>query len=309
MMLVSPTAHHQKEDTRMDENSLSHTRWNCIYHIVFIPKYRRKEIYGKLSRVYFGLANSGLTPYKTRVLRRFCRMSNIDAWETIRPLKNLAPGGKNMYRKPSPQMTLDDFILPFAGGLSVDNRWVRLAKLIHWDEIEKEYAFLFPSDRGNVAKPVRMALGSLIIQARGGYTDRELLAQIAENPYLQYFIGLKEFQLTKPFTPAALVKFRKRFNHKRLAQINELILAAESAGQKTERKRNEEKKSDDDDHSSSGGKENNEADAETPENLLAAEPAKVKEKPNQGTLILDATCTPADIHYPTDIRLLNEATK
>ena len=31
-----------------DDFSLSHTRWNCKYHIVFIPKYRRKEIYGKL---------------------------------------------------------------------------------------------------------------------------------------------------------------------------------------------------------------------------------------------------------------------
>ena len=31
-----------------DDLSLSHTRWNCKYHIVFIPKYRRKEIYGKL---------------------------------------------------------------------------------------------------------------------------------------------------------------------------------------------------------------------------------------------------------------------
>jgi putative transposase len=31
-----------------DNSSLSHTRWNCKYHIVFIPKYRRKEIYGKL---------------------------------------------------------------------------------------------------------------------------------------------------------------------------------------------------------------------------------------------------------------------
>ena len=33
-----------------DDNSLSHTRWNCKYHIVFIPKYRRKEIYGTLRR-------------------------------------------------------------------------------------------------------------------------------------------------------------------------------------------------------------------------------------------------------------------
>lgn len=26
-----------------DESSLSHTKWNCMYHIVFIPKYRRKQ--------------------------------------------------------------------------------------------------------------------------------------------------------------------------------------------------------------------------------------------------------------------------
>ena len=33
-----------------DENSLSHTRWNCKYHIVFAPKYRRKVIYGKIKK-------------------------------------------------------------------------------------------------------------------------------------------------------------------------------------------------------------------------------------------------------------------
>ena len=30
-----------------DIHSLSHTKWNCKYHIVFAPKYRRKGIYGK----------------------------------------------------------------------------------------------------------------------------------------------------------------------------------------------------------------------------------------------------------------------
>ena len=34
----------------MDKNSLSHTRWNCKYHIVFAPKYRRQIIYGKLKQ-------------------------------------------------------------------------------------------------------------------------------------------------------------------------------------------------------------------------------------------------------------------
>ncbi len=32
----------------MDNKSLSHTRWKCQYHIVFIPKYRKKVLYGKL---------------------------------------------------------------------------------------------------------------------------------------------------------------------------------------------------------------------------------------------------------------------
>ena len=34
----------------MDESSLSHTKWDCKYHIVFSPKFRRKEIYGQLKK-------------------------------------------------------------------------------------------------------------------------------------------------------------------------------------------------------------------------------------------------------------------
>lgn len=34
----------------MDTNSLSHTKWCCQYHIVFIPKYRKKQLYGRLKR-------------------------------------------------------------------------------------------------------------------------------------------------------------------------------------------------------------------------------------------------------------------
>ena len=32
----------------MDNRSLSHSRWKCQYHIVFIPKYRKKILYGKV---------------------------------------------------------------------------------------------------------------------------------------------------------------------------------------------------------------------------------------------------------------------
>jgi len=32
----------------VDNNSLSHTKWKCQYHIVFIPKYRKKQLYGRV---------------------------------------------------------------------------------------------------------------------------------------------------------------------------------------------------------------------------------------------------------------------
>lgn len=34
----------------MDKNTLAHSKWNCKYHIVFAPKYRRQVIYGKLRK-------------------------------------------------------------------------------------------------------------------------------------------------------------------------------------------------------------------------------------------------------------------
>ena len=47
MFCGSPTARQAKEVGPMkDINSLSHTTWNCKYHIVFSLKYRRKEFYG-----------------------------------------------------------------------------------------------------------------------------------------------------------------------------------------------------------------------------------------------------------------------
>lgn len=46
-----------------DDSSLSHRRWNFKYHIVFVPKYRRKVIYGKL-RVEIGAILRQLCAYK-----------------------------------------------------------------------------------------------------------------------------------------------------------------------------------------------------------------------------------------------------
>lgn len=47
----------------MDTNSLSHTRWSCQCHIVFIPKYRKKVMYGKVREDMRGILRT-LCQYK-----------------------------------------------------------------------------------------------------------------------------------------------------------------------------------------------------------------------------------------------------
>jgi len=53
----------------MDKNTLSHTAWNCKYHVVFAPKYRRQIIYGKIK------ADVG------RILRELCERKGIEILE------------------------------------------------------------------------------------------------------------------------------------------------------------------------------------------------------------------------------------
>lgn len=187
-----------------------------------------------------------------------------------------------MYRRPTGQMVFEEFILPFEGKLNANNRWVKLAKIIPWEQIENDYADLFPSNTGTVAKPLRMALGTLIIKERCGFTDRETVEQITENPYLQYFIGLEKYQIEPPFDPSLMVHFRKRLDQKIMKKINKMICQSEKT------------------------KEPKDKDpGDPPPNSDTFEVWKPEK--NKGKLLLDATCAPADIRYPTDLSLLNEA--
>ena len=190
-----------------------------------------------------------------------------------------------MYRKDNPnQLTFKDFYLPFGGYLRGDNRWVILAKQIPWGQIEGIYGEQFCQDNGCPAKSARMALGALIIKERLGTSDRETVEQICENPYLQYFLGLMEYQDSPPFDHSMMTHFRKRFDKDILKGLNESIV--NGAMEPTHKNQVVETDSD---------KDSNSKDDQDPS------------PSHKGKMIVDATCTPADIAYPTDLSLLNEA--
>jgi hypothetical protein len=130
-----------------------------------------------------------------------------------------------MYRAENrKQHKLEDFYLPFGGHLDEENRWVVLSKKIPWVELESNYAeTLSGSERGAPAKSLRMALGALIIKEKLQISDREVVEQIRETPYLQYFIGQEGYKDEAPFDPSMMVYFRKRVDGELLKKANEIL--------------------------------------------------------------------------------------
>jgi hypothetical protein len=170
-----------------------------------------------------------------------------------------------MYFKDDKQISLLDFGQAAGIELDPENRWVKMSHKVNWDKIEDKYCYLYCQDNGAPAKPIRLAICSLLIKQMEGFADEKLVLHIQENPYMQYFCGIKEFSRKQPFAPSLMVEFRKRFNDDVIREINAMLFAPEPS------------ENDDDD------------------------------RPNTGTLIMDTTCAPANISYPQDIKLCNEA--
>lgn len=182
-----------------------------------------------------------------------------------------------------------NFNQPIGLHMNPENRWVKMADAIPWEIFEKKYSRLFKGKNGRVAKPLRLALGSLIIQTKYQYADRELVDQLTENPYYQYFIGLPGYQEEAPIDASTLVLFRKRLKMDVIMEANEYMLEA------FKEKDTSDKKNDDHTNPPSGG-----GSSEQKSELEQQEPE------NEGTLMLDATCAPSNIRYPQDFSLLNE---
>ena len=122
------------------------------------------------------------------------------------------------------------------------------------------------------------------------------------NPYLQYFLGLHEYRYECPFDPSMMTRFRKRITPEMLNWVNDQVIGRKAAEEKEETTTNDEPDDEPPSNSSDGG-------SPMQEQLTIDDVCKESQKkvPNEGTLILDATCAPQNIRFPTDTSLLNEA--
>ena len=181
-----------------------------------------------------------------------------------------------MYRKEDSTPAFERFHVVFGGKLKATNRWVILADIVPWKRIEEKYAELFCANNGRMAFPVRVALGALILKERLKSSDEDLVLQIQESQYLQYFLGFEGYRDEVPFDPSMMVHFRKRLSGTILKDVNAMII-------EEQRKRRQ-------------------PPQEPPESSSGDSSRK-----NGGTLVVDATCAPEDMRFPHDVSLLDEA--
>ena len=114
------------------------------------------------------------------------------------PTKNRAPMIRYHSHK---QLSLAEFDWPFQTALDEHNRWVEMSQCIPWDALAEGYYQDLSTTQGRPSKDARLVIGAVIIKHKLCLSDEETVAQIQENPYLQYFVGLAGYQMEAPFAP------------------------------------------------------------------------------------------------------------
>ncbi len=128
-----------------------------------------------------------------------------------------------MYKLPDGQLDIYEVYCPLERLLNPENRFCRWAGAIPWEELELEWSGKLYSRRGAPAKPLRLILGAFLIREKFDLSERETLREIEENPYMQYFIGLKEFAHEPPFNVSLLAQFRRRLDPAARRMIRRVI--------------------------------------------------------------------------------------
>lgn len=203
----------------------------------------------------------------------------------------------------SSQLILAGFETPFERHLRSDNRWVVLARLIPWYEINSIYASRVTKyHTGRKPLNSRIVVGSLIIKHILNLDDRETVAQISENIYLQYFLGYSSFIAEAPFDASLFVDFRHTLVDDIINEINEKILMLKTKFEEKGKKETVKKDADMQEDKPVSAFESTTVAPEQGDKQDVPPPVEHK-----GTVIMDATCCPQDIAYPTDLTLLYDA--
>lgn len=182
-----------------------------------------------------------------------------------------------------------------------------MAELMPWDELSM--VFVASPSAPNLNGPgrptldLRLVMGALLVQQIEGLSDERTLELINENVYVQFFCGLPGFQVTPLFDSSSMTHWRSWLGDSGAAALSETLTDIFEQRRKEGPNSNSKHVDDDDDlNDSCFSPQDSSSESEE-----MSDGGQEKLKPNQGTLLLDATCAPTNISFPTDTGLLNHA--
>jgi len=216
------------------------------------------------------------------------------------------------------QLTIEEFKTPFEIKLDKNNRWVKLSQEIPWDDLAEIYYKNMSKNEGRPSIDARIIIGAIIVKHKIKFSDEEAILQIQENPYLQYFLGLREYRTDWVFVPSLFVDIRKRLGIDKFNDMTDSLIEKvfpeeeksnnnrkkyykqKATGNKTNNNINKNDINNDGEQiNSSSERTNNQENTES-----SSEPVPIKHK---GRLILDATAVNQAIKFPIDLNLLNDS--
>jgi 1A family penicillin-binding protein len=102
--------------------------------------------------------------------------------------------------------------------------WFRFTSMVPWEKIEAGFSPLFAVTRiGTPEEQARMLFGALIIREKYRLNNQEVIKFIAEEPYLQYFIGVNEFGGELPIDEGILEEFCGKLDLRSYGLVKELL--------------------------------------------------------------------------------------
>ena len=87
---------------------------------------------------------------------------------------------------------------------------VKLSKTINWEALEKHFGASFCEKKGRPGSSTRLMVSLHYLKYSHNISDEEVVSNWVENPYWQYFSGMKWFEHMPPIDPSSMTKWRKR---------------------------------------------------------------------------------------------------
>ena len=209
-----------------------------------------------------------------------------------------------IYYTPASERQLSMFKTPFEANLDPENRWVKMASVVPWDDFARIIQKKMSTRMGRPSIDLRIVIGAILVKHIMNLSDEETILYIQENIYVQFFVGLSGFQKETVFTPSLFVKLRRRLGLDGAQKMNELLLERAQdlrlihSGKVKDEKIN---KNDNEDQSEGEDKKGDKMELE---NERRDDSGKITHK---GRLKLDATVAPQNIKYPTDVDMVNSS--